>query len=154
MPNRDSRTSARSGAPASGSGLSFSRLARVTARLAGHPAAFLFAVASVVIWAALGPVFGFSDTWQLVINTGTTILTFLMIFLVQATQNRDAEAVQIKLDELLRAVEGARNSLVQLEDLSQEDLDRVRKTFESLVAEARLRDPEGEAEELPAPAAS
>jgi low affinity Fe/Cu permease len=117
------------------------RLARGAARLAGQPAAFLGAAASVVLWACAGPLFGFSDTWQLVINTGTTILTFLMVFLLQSTQNRDAEAVQIKLDELLRAVEGARNSLVQLENLSQEELDSIRKNFEQVATHARRQEP-------------
>jgi low affinity Fe/Cu permease len=88
----------------------------------------------VIIWAVTGPFFGFSDTWQLVINTGTTIVTFLMVFLIQNTQNRDTEALQLKLDELIRANEQARNRLLTLEDLSEEELDRVKTSFERLAA--------------------
>jgi low affinity Fe/Cu permease len=98
----------------------------------GTPAAFLLAVAAIVIWAVLGPVFHFSDTWQLVINTGTTIITFLMVFVIQSTQNRDTKALHLKLDELLRGVTGARTSLVDLENLSDEELDRLQREFERL----------------------
>ena len=93
--------------------------------------------ALIVVWATTGPLFGFSDTWQLVINTGTTIITFLMVFLIQNTQNRDSEAMQIKLDELIRAIDGAHNALLDLEELTQQDLDRIRDRYEALAARAR-----------------
>lgn len=106
----------------------FDRLARITERVAGSSWAFIVATVIVLIWAATGPLFGWSDTWQLVINTGTTIITFLMVFLIQATQSRDTAAIQIKLAELLRAVEGARTELGAIEDLPTEQLDEVRRT--------------------------
>ena len=96
----------------------------------GSPWAFLLAVAVIVVWLVTGPLFGFSDTWQLVINTGTTIVTFLMVFLIQNTQNRDAIATHLKLDELIRSVETARNSLVDLEDLSDAELQTLREEFQ------------------------
>lgn len=102
----------------------------------GHPAAFAVAILIVVGWAALGPIFHFSDSWQLVINTGTTIVTFLMVFLIQNTQNRDSDAIQVKLDELIRTSK-AHNVLLDLEELSQEDLDRVKKRYEELAEKAR-----------------
>jgi low affinity Fe/Cu permease len=89
------------------------------------------------VWALTGPIFGFSDTWQLVINTGTTIVTFLMVFLIQNTQNRDSEAIQVKLDELIRAIEGAHNALLDLEELEEKDLDRIRKNYAKLAKQAR-----------------
>ncbi len=98
----------------------------------GSPWAFMVACASIVVWAALGPLFHFSDTWQLVINTATTIVTFLVVFLIQNTQNRDTKAIQLKLDELLRGVTGARTSLVNLESLTDEELERLQKEFERL----------------------
>lgn len=98
----------------------------------GSPWAFAIASAIIVVWAVTGPQFHYSDTWQLVINTGTTIVTFLMVFLIQNTQNRDTRAIHLKLDELLRAIEGARNSLMNLESLDDEDLDRLQKEFERL----------------------
>src|SRR5467141_1664116 len=103
----------------------FARFANRTAHAVGHPFTFIIALAVVIIWAATGPLFSFSDTWQLVINTGTTIITFLMVFLIQNTQNRDAKAIHLKLDELLRGVKGARTHLVDLETLSDEELDRL-----------------------------
>ena len=115
----------------------FSRLAKWTARTAGHPTAFVIAVAIIVVWAATGPIFHFSDTWQLVINTGTTIVTFLMVFLIQNTQNRDSQAIQLKLDELIRASEKAHNALLDMEELSLEDLDKIRDRYEELARDAR-----------------
>jgi low affinity Fe/Cu permease len=91
----------------------------------------------ILVWAVTGPIFGFSDTWQLAINTGTTIVTFLMVFLIQNTQNRDGAAIQLKLDELIRALDGAHNGLLDLEELSDMDLDRIRRQFEALAREAR-----------------
>ncbi len=110
----------------------FSRFAKWTAHATGHPASFALAVGIILLWAATGPVFGFSDTWQLVINTGTTIVTFLMVFLIQNTQNRDARAIHLKLDELLRGVEGARTGLVDLEDFSDEELAGLQEEFQRL----------------------
>jgi len=110
----------------------FRRFAHRTADVVGSPWAFLFAIVVVVVWAACGPAFDYSDTWQLVINTGTTILTFLMVFLIQNTQNRDAKAIHLKLDELIRAVEGARTRLVHLEELSDEELADLEKQFKYL----------------------
>jgi len=120
----------------------FDRFAKGTARLAGRPRTFVVAVAAILAWAILGPVFQFSDTWQLVINTATTIVTFLMVFLIQNTQNRDSVAIQIKLDELIRAVQGAHNALLDLEELGEDDLGKIRESYERLAAEARdqLRD--------------
>jgi len=114
----------------------FSRVARRTAHAVGRPVTFAVAVLIVLIWAALGPVFHFSDTWQLVINTGTTIVTFLMVFVIQNTQNRDSDAIQVKLDELIRTSK-AHNALLDLEELSQDDLDRIKRRYEHLAAEAR-----------------
>jgi len=115
----------------------FTRFAKRTATLTGRPAAFLTAAIVIAVWAVTGPLFGFSDTWQLVINTGTTIVTFLMVFLIQSTQNRDAEAIQVKLDELIRAVGHARNELMDLEELEEEDLDELRTTYLEMAAKAR-----------------
>jgi len=115
----------------------FRQFSLKVAKQVGSPWAFVGALAVIGLWALTGPIFHFSDTWQLVINTGTTIITFLMVFLIQNTQNRDAEAIQLKLDELLRAVTDARNSLVDLEDLSDEELERLREEFR------RLRENEG-----------
>ena len=115
----------------------FTRLTKSTARVSGRPATFLIAAAVIIVWAALGPSFGFSDTWQLVINTGTTIVTFLMVFLIQSTQNRDTEAIQVKLDELIRAIGHARNELLDLEELEERDLDGLKQTFIDLAKKAR-----------------
>src|SRR6187551_1736585 len=104
----------------------FTRMAMAVAKAAGKPATFMVAVLIVIVWAASGPIFGFGDTWQLVINTGTTIVTFLMVFLIQNTQNRDSEAIHIKLDELIRAIEGAHNALLDLDDLDENELVKIR----------------------------
>jgi len=117
----------------------FTRFAHDTARISGHATTFVIAATIIVAWAVTGPIFHFSDTWQLVINTGTTIVTFLMVFLIQNTQNRDSQAVQIKLDELIRAIEHANNSLLDLEDLDQRDLDLIRSDYENLAEAARKR---------------
>jgi low affinity Fe/Cu permease len=109
----------------------FSKFAHETARFAGKPVTFILAVAAVVIWAATGPVFQYSDTWQLVINTSTTIITFLMVFLIQNTQNRDQLALQVKLSELIIAMKGAENKLATAEDLTEEDLEQLHHEFQS-----------------------
>jgi low affinity Fe/Cu permease len=110
----------------------FRKFARTAADLVGLPSTFLVSFAVVLLWAGLGPRYAYSDTWQLVINTGTTIVTFLMVFLIQNTQNRDAKAIHLKLDELLRGVRGARTGLMRLEELSEEDLARLATEFERL----------------------
>ena len=110
----------------------FRRFAHNVATKVGAPWAFGVALGTVVVWAASGPVFHYSDTWQLTINTGTTVVTFLMVFVIQNTQNRDARVIQLKLDELIRAVEAARNELVDMEDLSDAELQRLQRQFESL----------------------
>jgi low affinity Fe/Cu permease len=115
----------------------FTHFAQATARVTGRPAAFIPAVVVILAWLVTGPLFGFSDTWQLVINTGTTVVTFLMVFLIQNTQNRDAEAVQVKLDELLRATKGAHNALLDLEELEQLELDQIRAGYGRLAEDAR-----------------
>jgi len=117
----------------------FSDFARRLAMWTGRPVAFMVATGAVVLWAASGPLFGFSDTWQLVINTSTTIITFLMVFLIQNTQNRDTEAMQIKLDELIRATQGAHNALLNLEHLEDEELDRYRRHYAALARVARKK---------------
>ena len=115
----------------------FSHFAKWTARATGHPAAFIIAALIIIVWGVTGPIFKFSDTWQLVINTGTTIVTFLMVFLIQNTQNRDSHAVQLKLDELIRSVSGAHNALLDLEGLEEADLERFRVRYEELARTAR-----------------
>src|SRR5206468_262738 len=110
----------------------FQRFARATARAAGRPSAFVVALGAIAVWAFLGPLFHFSDTWQLVINTATTIVTFLMVFVIQNTQNRDSKAIQLKLDELIRGVQGARTGLVRLEELSDEELKELECSFQRL----------------------
>jgi low affinity Fe/Cu permease len=107
----------------------FSRMATAAAHYAGHPAAFVTAVLIVLVWALSGPLFGYSDTWQLVINTSTTIVTFLMVFLIQNTQNRDTLAIQLKLAELILAVKGAENRLATAEDLSEEELEKLHQDY-------------------------
>ena len=115
----------------------FTRFTKWTARATGRPAAFVAAVSVIVIWGMTGPLFGFSDTWQLVINTGTTIVTFLMVFLIQNTQNRDSEAMHVKMDELIRALSGAHNALLDLEELDEKTLDTIRSRYRKLAAKAR-----------------
>ena len=117
----------------------FTRFAKWAARAAGKPATFALAVLIILLWAVTGPIFGYSDTWQLTINTGTTIITFLMVFVIQNTQNRDAEAMQVKLDELIRSIEGAHNALLDLEELEDEELDRIRESYEELARTARAQ---------------
>ena len=111
--------------------------AKITSRVTGRPAAFVTAGAIIVVWGVTGPLFHFSDTWQLVINTGTTIITFIMVFLIQNTQNRDSQAVQIKLDELIRVMEGAHNALLDLEELEDHELTRFRAHYRELAQQAR-----------------
>jgi low affinity Fe/Cu permease len=117
---------------ASGAPDLFRRMAHHASLWVGTPYAFALAVFVIVVWGVTGPLFGFSDTWQLVINTGTTIVTFLMVFLIQNTQNRDARAMHLKLDELIHAMHGARNRLIDLEDMSDEELDHFKNEFERL----------------------
>jgi low affinity Fe/Cu permease len=117
----------------------FSYFARRVALLSGRPQTFLLAVVLVAAWLATGPLFGYSDTWQLVINTATTIVTFLMVFVIQNTQNRDTEAIQIKLDELIRATQGAHNALLDLEELEEDHLERYRARYCELAARARAK---------------
>jgi low affinity Fe/Cu permease len=121
----------------------FSRFAKVASRFCGRPRVFVIAVALVLAWAISGPIFGFSDTWQLVINTATTVVTFLMVFLIQSTQNRDTEAIQVKLDELIRATQGAHNILLDLEDLDEDNLDAFRAKYQALAVAARAGVKEG-----------
>lgn len=115
----------------------YSQFAKAAAHFCGRPRVFTLAVAVIVVWIITGPMFGFSDTWQLVINTGTTIVTFLMVFLIQNTQNRDTEAIQVKLDELIRATQGAHNALLDLEELEEENLDAFKAKYQALAAAAR-----------------
>jgi len=116
----------------------FTGFAKATSRATGRPLAFAFAGTVIVVWIVTGPLFRFSDTWQLVINTGTTIVTFLMVFLIQNTQNRDAEALQVKLDELIRSIDGAHNALLDLEELEDQELDRIRLSYLNLAKKARV----------------
>ncbi len=115
----------------------YSRFAKAASHFCGRPRVFALAVGVIVAWIVTGPLFGFSDTWQLVINTGTTIITFLMVFLIQNTQNRDTEAIQVKLDELIRATQGAHNALLDLEELEEENLDAFRTKYRVLAGAAR-----------------
>jgi low affinity Fe/Cu permease len=120
----------------------FRRLAGLITAAVGTPWALLLAIGIVATWALSGPVFGFSDTWQLAINTGTTIVTFLMVFVIQASQNREARATQLKLDELIRAVGGARNELIDLENAPDETVELHKEHFRDLVAAAEATDPD------------
>ena len=115
----------------------FDRFARLFSRLSGRPLAFNIALAVILVWVISGPIFGFSDTWQLVINTATTIVTFLMVFLIQHTQNRDTEALQVKLDELIRSIEGANNALLDLEEMEEQELSLLRRQYATLARKAR-----------------
>jgi low affinity Fe/Cu permease len=135
----------------------FRKFAQKTSQLVGSSWSFMLAVLIIVVWGVTGPMFHYSDTWQLVINTGTTIITFLMVFLIQNTQNRDAKAIHLKLDELIKGVKGARTGLVNLEELSDEELERLQKEFAKLqgkanhaheVDTAQLREHEVEAARL------
>jgi low affinity Fe/Cu permease len=119
------------------SGSWYSRFAKHASRFCGRPHVFASAIAIIAIWAISGPLFHFSDTWQLVINTATTIVTFLMVFLIQNTQNRDTEAIQVKLDELIRATKGAHNALLDLEELDDNEVDEFRKKYQALADAAR-----------------
>ena len=110
----------------------FSRFARSVSNAIGSPYAFAVALAIIIVWAAFGPAFGFSETWQLIINTGTTIITFLVVFLIQTSQNRDAKAVHLKLDELIHVISEARNRLIDAEDLTEEELDKLDREFKRL----------------------
>ena len=120
----------------------FTRFAKKTAQLSGRPAAFGLGLGTILAWLVTGPVFGFNDTWQLIINTGTTIVTFLMVFLIQNTQNRDTAAIQIKLDELIRVSRG-HNALMDLEELEDAELEKFRRKYEKMAAAARRRMGEG-----------
>jgi len=122
----------------------FSSIARRIAALAGRPVVFVVAVLAIVAWALSGPLFGFSDTWQLMVNTTTTIVTFMMVFLIQNTQNRDTAAIQLKLDELIRATQGAHNALLDLEEIEDEQFERYRRSYEKLAAAAREKLEKGE----------
>ena len=117
----------------------YTRFAKAASHFCGRPRVFALAVAVIAVWIVTGPVFGFSDTWQLVINTGTTIITFLMVFLIQNTQNRDTEAIQVKLDELIRATQGAHNALLDLEELDEKTLNAFRTKYEALASAARAQ---------------
>jgi low affinity Fe/Cu permease len=118
----------------------FTHAAKVASRFAGRPACFGLALLVVLAWLVSGPIFGFSDTWQLVINTGTTVITFLMVFLIQSTQNRDTEAMHLKLDELIRATRGAHNRLMDLEEREEDELDELREQYENIARHSRGKD--------------
>ena len=120
-----------------GSSSWFPSFARSMANASGKPATFVIALLVIIVWAVTGPIFGYSDTWQLVINTGTTIVTFLMVFIIQNTQNRDTQALQLKLDELIRVTKGAHNLMLDLEQLDDENLERLRQVYEKLANKAR-----------------
>ena len=115
----------------------FTRFAKWTSHATGRPATFFLAASVILVWGITGPLFHFSDTWQLVINTGTTIVTFLMVFLIQCTQNRDSEAIQVKLDEIIRAIGNAKNELLDLEELEEDELERIKAQYQNMARDAR-----------------
>lgn len=117
----------------------FNQFAKSTAQMSGRPTTFALAMMVVLAWGISGPLFGYSDTWQLVINTGTTVVTFLMVFLIQSTQNRDTAALQLKLDELIRVTKGAHTALLDLEELTEDELDTLRANYESLAETGRAQ---------------
>ena len=121
----------------------FTKFAKWTAHVTGQPPVFVGAVLFIVVWALTGPVFSFNETWQLVVNTATTIVTFLMVFLIQNTQNRDTGAMQTKLDELIRSIEGAHNALLDLEELDEEEIEHIRRDYRELATKARKAIEEG-----------
>jgi low affinity Fe/Cu permease len=125
----------------------FDRFAKAVSRFTGHPVAFAVAAVIIVVWIVSGPIFGFSDTWQLVINTATTIVTFLMVFLIQNTQNRESAATQLKLDELIRASRGAHNGLLDLEELSEGELEAFREQYAKMAQAAREEIRRGESDQ-------
>jgi low affinity Fe/Cu permease len=129
---------------------SFDKIAHWTARHAGRASTFAFALAIILVWGISGPLFRWSDTWQLIINTGTTIVTFLMVFLIQNTQNRDTEALQLKLDELIRVNAKASNRMLRLEELTEEEMDKVKQTFTGLAQSSEPLADEDDQEEAPA----
>ncbi len=122
---------------------SYSGVSKAVSRFCGRPGTFVLAVGVILVWIVTGPLFGFSDTWQLAINTGTTIVTFLMVFLIQNTQNRDTQAIQLKLDELIRATKGAHNALLDIEGLEDAHLERFRASYQGLAEAARRHLAEG-----------
>jgi low affinity Fe/Cu permease len=124
----------------------FNWFATKTSTAAGQPITFVIAVAIILVWAITGPMFHYSDTWQLIINTGTTIVTFLMVFLIQNSQNRESKAVQLKLDEIIRALEGAHNTLLNLEDLDEKELDAIHQRYTKLAQQAHEALKRGEAD--------
>jgi low affinity Fe/Cu permease len=126
-----------------GKGSWFTRFAQAVAHFTGSPIAFALALGAIVVWGITGPLFGFNDTWQLVINTATTIVTFLMVFVIQNTQNRDTVAMQIKLDELIRVTKTARNALLDLEELDDKTLEALRQDYEKLASKERQKKPVG-----------
>ena len=131
----------------------FTCFAKWTAHASGRPAAFFIAVLVILIWGVTGPLFHYSDTWQLIINTGTTVVTFLMVFLIQNTQNRDSQAIHVKLDELIRSIDTARNSMLDLDSLSDEELEKLRANYAQLATQAQKKLEKVHRPKTPAPAA-
>ena len=125
----------------------FTRFAKAISRITGKPITFIAAFVTVIVWAISGPIFGYSDTWQLVINTGTTIITFLMVFLIQNTQNSDTEALQLKIDELICAIKEANDQVLDLEELDEKDLDKIRKRYLEKAKQARAKEDQKEIQE-------